>query len=132
VPSYQLTIEIPSHGDVQVDISRGIFGPFFFNVLHVGILANKDLGPYGYLAMNALSQPCLMDILDIVFPIRDLGCEYWVDYGNSLKDFFPFFFVIISFRFLCLHFYCVDKKSFCMSLGRTLVLSSSPKLQEYL
>jgi len=40
-----MTIEILRHGDIQVDLSYGIFGLVCFYVLYVGILADKDLGP---------------------------------------------------------------------------------------
>jgi hypothetical protein len=87
---------------------------------------------HGCLAVNVFWQPHLIDILDIVFPIWNLGCECWFDYGNSLKVFLPFFLAIISFLFLYLHLCCVNKINFCMSACIMLVLSSSPKLQEYL
>jgi hypothetical protein len=46
---------------------------------------------YGCLVMNVFWQPRLIDIPNIVFPIQNLGCECWFDYGNSLKVFLPFF-----------------------------------------
>jgi hypothetical protein len=87
---------------------------------------------YGCLVVNAFWQPHLIDIPNIVFLIQNLGCECWFDCGNSLKVFLPFFLAIISFLFFCLHLCCVNKRNFCMSACRMLVLSSNPKLQEYL
>jgi hypothetical protein len=39
-----MTVEIPRHGNIQVDISYNIFGLVCSYVRHVGILADKDLG----------------------------------------------------------------------------------------
>ncbi len=87
---------------------------------------------YGYFAIKDLWQPCLMDILAIVFPILVFRCDCWLDFGNSNKIFFPFLLMDVSWTSFHFRFCCVDRRSLCMFVGRTLVLFLGPKLQENL
>ncbi len=75
------------------------------------ILSSK----YGCFAIKDLWQPCLMDILAIVFPILVFCCDCWLDSGNSNKGFLPFLLMDVSWTLFCFYFYCVDKKSLCIT-----------------
>jgi hypothetical protein len=63
-----------------------------------------------------------MDIPNIVFLVN-VGLILEI-HSNI---FLPFFCNILS-PFLCLHFYCVDKRNFCMFISKMLVLFFSPKV----
>jgi hypothetical protein len=129
VPSYQLTIEVPRHGGIQIDLSHGIFGHVGFYVLHVGRPIDKDLG----LDM-VVWQWMLFDSL-VWWTYLTLFSQFkiWVvNVGSILKThlkiFFLFFLAIVSLPLFCLHFCCVNKRSFCMFARKMLVLPPSLKL----
>jgi hypothetical protein len=44
MPLYHLTIEIPRHGNIQVDIFLDILGFICSYLLHLGISIDKDFG----------------------------------------------------------------------------------------
>jgi hypothetical protein len=44
MPSYHLTIEIPRHGNIQVDISPNILGLICSYIFHLGTSIDKDFG----------------------------------------------------------------------------------------